>query len=208
MVEKDNNGNLPFQSSSFRVYVCNQGSDKVSIIDGNSKVVSGIIDLDMLQTPESPHMVKEKGDFIFVTLIASQKFLKIRKTDFSIVGEVNGITKAGMIQISPDGTKAYVSRSSTSDPIFNTIFVIDLATMTTIKEILLPAPGVPHGLALTPDGTKLYVANLSLDRVSIIDAVNDGYVDDIPLLRVQSLCRRQSLRMVIIYTFLQEVLGS
>ena len=178
---KDNNGNLPFQSSSFRVYVCNQGSDKVSIIDGNSKVVSGIIDLDILQTPESPHMVKEKGDFIFVTLIASQKFLKIRKTDFSIVGEVNGITKAGMIQISPDGTKAYVSRSSTSDPIFNTIFVIDLATMTTIKEILLPAPGVPHGLALTPDGTKLYVANLTLDRISIIDAVNDEYVDDIPL---------------------------
>ena len=178
---RDNNGNLPFQAPSFRIYVCNQGSDKVSVIDGSSKVVSGIIDLDMLQTMESPHMVKEKGDFIYVTLIAAQKFLKIRKSDYTIVGEVNGITKAGMIQISPDGTKAYVSRSSTSDPIFNTIFVIDLAAMTTIKEILLPAPGVPHGLALTPDGTKLYVANLTLDRVSIIDAVNDEFVDDIPL---------------------------
>jgi len=178
---KDNNGAPPFQVPSFRVYVCNQASDKVSVIDGSSRVVSGIIDLDMIQNPESPHMVKEKGDFIYVTLIASQKFLKIRKSDFVTVSEVNGITKAGMIQISPDGSKAYVSRSSTSDPIFNTIFVIDLAAMTTIKEILMPAPGVPHGLALTPDGSTLYVANLTLDRISIIDAINDEYVDDIVL---------------------------
>ena len=79
---KDNNGTPPFQVPSFRVYVCNQASDKVSVIDGSSRVVSGIIDLDMIQNPESPHMVKEKGDFIYVTLIASQKFLKIRKSDF------------------------------------------------------------------------------------------------------------------------------
>ncbi len=178
---KDNNGAYPFQFPSYHVYVCNQASDKISVINGDLKVVSGIIDLDFLPAPDSPHMVKEKGEFIYVTLIAAQKFLKIRKSDFSLAGEVNGITKAGMIQITQDGSKAYISRSSTSDPIFNSIFVIDLASMSVIKEILLPAPGVPHGLALTPDDSTLYVANLTLDRISIIDGINDEYVDDIVL---------------------------
>jgi len=53
--------------------------------------------------------------------------------------------------------------------------------MTVIKELLLPAPGVPHGIALTHDGLTLYVANLTLDRISIVDAVNDEFIDDIVL---------------------------
>jgi YVTN family beta-propeller protein len=178
---KDFHGSVPFQNPSYRVYVCNQGSDKLSVIDGDSKVVSAIIDVDFLQVLDSPHYVEAEDGFIYVTLLAAGKLLKISTVDYSIVGEISGIIKAGMIEISPDGTKAYVSRSSTSDPVFNTIFVVDLTNMTVIKELLLPAPGVPHGIALTPDGTALYVANLTLDRISIIDAVNDEFVEDIVL---------------------------
>jgi YVTN family beta-propeller protein len=172
---------VPFQDPSYRVYVCNQKSDAVSVINGDRKVVSALINLDFLQTVDSPHMVKERDGFLYVTLIATAKLLKIDTRNNQITGEVTGITKAGMIQISPDGTKAYVSRSSTSDPVFNSIFVVNILNMTMIKEILLPAPGVPHGLALSPDGSTLYAANLTLDRISIIDAVNDEYLEDIVL---------------------------
>jgi len=178
---KNFDGQSPFQNPSYSVLVCNQASDAVSVIDGDGNVVSSIIDLDFLQVTDSPHMIKERDGFIYVTLIAAGKLLKIDTNDHLVKGEVMGITKAGMIQISPDGTKAYVSRSSTSDPIFSSVFVVNIQNMTTIKEILLPAPGVPHGIALTPDGSKLYVANLTLDRISIIDAVNDEFVDDIVL---------------------------
>jgi YVTN family beta-propeller protein len=151
------------------------------VIDGDSKVVSGLIEVDVSPTLNAPHMCKYSDGFLYNTLIGSGKLLKTRTSDYQIVGEVTGITKAGMIQISPDGTKAYVSRSSTSDPIFNTIFVVNTTTMSVIKKILLPAPGIPHGIALTPDGTKLYVANLSLDRISIVNATTDEFVDDIVL---------------------------
>jgi YVTN family beta-propeller protein len=53
--------------------------------------------------------------------------------------------------------------------------------MTVIKKLLLPAFGVPHGIALTHDGTTLYVANLTADRISIVDAINDEFVEDIVL---------------------------
>jgi YVTN family beta-propeller protein len=178
---KDNNNIPPFQNPTYRIYVCNQNSDKISVIDGDSKVVSSIIDVDFIPTLDSPHMVKEDGDFLYATLIGSGKFLKIRKSDNQIVGEVNGITKAGMIQIHPNGIKAYISRSSTSQPNFDQIVVVDIVNMQKIKDILLPAPGVPHGLALTPDGKKLFVGNLTLDRISVIDAETDDYKDDIIL---------------------------
>jgi len=178
---KDFNKNSPFPNPTYRVYVCNQGSDVVSVIDGDTKVVSTLIDVDFFPTPDKPHMVKERDGFIYVTLISTAKLLKIRTSDYTVVGEVSGITKAGMIHISPDGTKAYVSRSSTSDPVFNEIFVINITNMTLIKKLLLPALGVPHGIALTHDGATLYVANLTLDRISIVDAVNDEFVEDIVL---------------------------
>ena len=175
---KDFNNNLPFNNPDYRVYVCNQKSDMVSVIDGNSKVVSRLIDVTQpsLQAA-TPHMVKVRDGFLYVTLIGAGKFLKINTDDYTIVGEVSGITKAGMIQISPDGSKAYVSRSSTSDPIFQSVYVVNLSNMTIMKEINLNAVGVPHGMGLTPDGSKLYIANLTLNRVGIVNGLTDEYGD-------------------------------
>ncbi len=178
---KDNNGDVPFSNPSYMVYVCNQAGDAVSVIDGDAKVVSRIIDVDFNQSIDAPHMVKERDGYLYVTLIGDGKFLKYRTDTFEKVGEVGGIEKAGMIWISPDGNKAFVSRSSTSSPIYTSIFAVDINNMTIIKEIQMPVTGVPHGIALTPDGTKLYVANLTQHRISVIDAVNNEYDHDIVL---------------------------
>lgn len=184
------NGTVPFSNPSYRVFVCDQNSDKVSVIDGDSKVVSTIIDVKKIPTLiNSPHMVKLENGYLYVSLIAAGNFLKIDVSDVSNpatyreVGEVGNavIEKAGMIILHPNGIKAYVSRSSTSNPVYTSIFVVNIQTMQVIKQITLPAQGVPHGIALTPDGTKLYVANLSLSTISIIDATNDEYVDEITI---------------------------
>lgn len=174
-------GNVSSANPSYRVFVCNQASDIISVIDGDNKVVSRIANVDFNPIIDAPHMVKEFGDFYYVTLISANKLLKIRKSDNQIAGETSGIDKAGMIQISPDGTKAFVSRSSTSGGIYNSVFAVSLSDMSIITEISLPVTGVPHALALTPDGKKLYVANLTKDRISIVDAETHEYVDDIIL---------------------------
>ncbi|HSL90770.1 MAG TPA: YncE family protein [Ignavibacteriaceae bacterium] len=174
-------GNVPSANPSYRVFVCNQASDIISVIDGDNKIVSRIANVDFNPTIDAPHMVKEFDEFYYVTLISANKFLKIRKSDNQIVGETNGIDKAGMIQISPDGTKAFVSRSSTSAGIYNSVFAISLSDMSIITEISMPVTGVPHALAITPDGKKLYVANLTKDRISIINTETYEFVDDIIL---------------------------
>ena len=40
---------------------------------------------------------------------------------------------------------------------------------------------MPHALALNPANTKLYVANLTKDRISIVDALNDEFLEDLIL---------------------------
>ncbi|MBT8381540.1 MAG: YncE family protein, partial [Ignavibacteria bacterium] len=133
--------------------------------------------------PANPHMVKVRDGFLYATLIGAGKFLKINTSDYSLAGEVSSITKAGMIIIHPNGNKAFVSRSSTSNPDFQSIYAIDITNMSILSEVTLAAPGIPHGMALTPDGSKLYVANLSLSRISIVDGNTNQYgnFDDIVL---------------------------
>lgn len=178
---RDFNGNVPSSNPSYRVFVCNQASDVVSIIDGDKWVVSRLADVSFNQTIDAPHMVKEHGDHYYVTLIAAGKLLKIRKSDNAIVNETNGIERAGMIQISPNANVAYVSRSSTSPGIYNSVYAVALDNMSIISEISLPVTGVPHAIALTADGKKLYVANLTKDRISVVNAETNEFVEDIIL---------------------------
>jgi len=171
---KNKNGEIPFSRiPSHRVYVCNQGSDFVSVIDGDAKVVSRLINVDQIDEVDSPHMVQESGEYFYVTLIATGKLLKISKSTLSIVGETPGIEKAGMIKITSDGTKAYISRSSTSPSVYSTVYFVDLNSMSILKEIDLVVTGVPHGIALTPDGSKLYAANLTKNVISIVNTTNN-----------------------------------
>ncbi len=179
---KDVNGNVPFAGSSNKVYSCNQGSDQVYIIDTDAKLVSGILDADFNPTViEAPHGVLISNGYYYFTEVAGQKFIKVDASTNSIMGTVEGIEKAGMIQITADGSKAFVSRSSTSAPVYNIIYSVNTATMQIENEINLPVTGVPHALALRHDERFLYVANMSKDRISIVDAVTDEFVEDIVL---------------------------
>jgi len=63
-----------------------------------------------------------------------------------------------------------------------TVSIIDLARRETIGEIEVGLH--PSGLATSPDGTRLYVANANSDSVSVIDTVTDrviGILDPKPM---------------------------
>jgi DNA-binding beta-propeller fold protein YncE len=178
---RDFNGNVPY-SNGDKIYICNQGSDEVFEIDTDYKVVSRIISVDLTPTIiDAPHNVQIRNGFYYVTLIAAGRFLKINAATNEKVGEVSGIENAGMIQITKNGQTAFVSRSSTAPSIYNIIYAINTETMTIKQEISLPATGLPHAMWLTNDNTKLYVGNMTLDRISIIDVNTLEWEDDIVL---------------------------
>jgi YVTN family beta-propeller protein len=66
-------------------------------------------------------------------------------------------------QITPDGARLYVSDGYSG----SSVSVIDTSTDVVIATIQVGA--FPFGVAVSPDGTKVYVANLGDGTVSVID---------------------------------------
>jgi YVTN family beta-propeller protein len=88
------------------------------------------------------------------------------------------------IKILPGGQKAYVS-----DVIGDQVFVIDTdpqsSSYNTVTSIV-PVGIRPHGIASTPDGTRVYVTNrgstsLDIDTISVISTSTDSVIATIPL---------------------------
>jgi DNA-binding beta-propeller fold protein YncE len=119
---RDYNGNVPYTGGQ-KIFVCNQGSDEIYEIDAQYNVVSRIINVDLISTvTDAPHNIQIKGGYYFVTLIAAGRLLKIDASTNQIVGQLDGLENAGMIQITNDGNTAFVSRSSTAPSIYNIIY--------------------------------------------------------------------------------------
>jgi len=67
------------------------------------------------------------------------------------------------VLFSSDGTMAYVSHGED-----NRVTVIDVGRQAMTGTLFLDAPGV--GLALSPDGTRLYVVQVAANAIQAIDA--------------------------------------
>lgn len=59
----------------------------------------------------------------------------------------------------------------------NAVAVIDTASDTVIRTI--PIPAGPHGLAITPDGSRVFASSDGDSKVSVIDTASDTVVDTI-----------------------------
>jgi YVTN family beta-propeller protein len=175
-------GNVPYSGSN-KVYVCNQWSDEIYVIDTDYNVVSRVINVDVITSaPDQPHNVQIRGNYCYVTLISAGQFLKIDLNTNTIISRVEGLTAPGMIMISHDGKTAYVSKSSTATGTYSEIYVINTETMTRHQtEINLPVFGLPHAIWLTKDDSKLYIANMKDDRIYVANTSTKEIDDFISL---------------------------
>jgi YVTN family beta-propeller protein len=73
------------------------------------------------------------------------------------------------VAITPDGTRAYVTNSSSAS-----VSVINTATNTVIASI--PVGVFPVGGAITPDGARAYVTNGNDNDVTVINAASDTVI--------------------------------
>lgn len=179
---RNNAGVVPSSNPSIKAYICSQATDQIFVIDGDKKYTSRVINLGSGggANTVSPHNAKIYGDYFYVTQIKSGKLVKFRISDNSAAGEVTGLEVPGMIELSPDGKRAFVSKSSTATGSYNVIYVINTETMQLVSELTIPVAGIPHGIALNSDASKIYIANMTKDRISILNtATGDPDGDDI-----------------------------
>ncbi len=164
-------GEVPYETSRRKIYVANQGTDEVSVLDLDALVVFRIVSVGNSPNLEGPHNIWIENSpakrYWYVTLINSGQLEQYDTATDSLRARVavgsspaNGVT-------SLDGSRVYVTRWEDGPDRFGKVVVVDAATMTVVDSIVVG--GRPHGIGISPDGTTLFTTNYYTDDVSVVD---------------------------------------
>jgi YVTN family beta-propeller protein len=177
-------------SGAFRVYVTNEGSGDISIIDPATRAVVGRIPLGkrprgIIASPDrrllyvalsgspvggpgvdesSLPPADKSADGIAVVDIASGKLLRV----------LRGISDPEQIAVSPDGATLYVASEDSGRVMF-----MDAASGAIRANLVVG--GEPEGLAASPDGKLVYATSEEDSTIAVIDAQQPRVITRIPV---------------------------
>lgn len=153
-----------------RIYVCNQGSATVSIIDADTHELIETLDLQALGFSENakPHhaVAEPDGSFWYLSLIAENTVLKLTPEN-EIVGRIEMETP-GMLAIQPEGDHLFVGRSMSAVNPPKSLGLVNRRDMS--MEMIGTFFPRPHALTLSHDGSRAFVASLATNQMLSFDA--------------------------------------
>ncbi len=183
----------PALAATGKVYVADEGSNTVTVIDAASFEKIGNIPVG-----KGPHnvQVSPDGKWVWVTnngepgapgekmpvgkmsknehaaMGGAGAVWAIDATTSKVVAKVPVGQHPAHVVVSGDGSTAYITNGTD-----NTVSVVDTATQR-VSDVM--AVGVsPHGLRISPDGKQAWVANLKAGTVSVIDTAGRKQVAEI-----------------------------
>ncbi len=167
-------GDNPYQLSSTIggfIYVANQGSNDVSVVNATTGEV-----VDTIDVGEEPYGLANVGTKLYVANINTDDVSVIDTTTNTVTDTIDVGVKPYYVAVV--GTKVYVTNGAS-----NSVSVIDSTTDTVIETI--PVGSYPRGIKAY--GTDLYVANYGDPNysggnyISVIDSTTDTVSDTIIL---------------------------
>jgi YVTN family beta-propeller protein len=185
-----------FSPSGDRIWVGGGASNDVKIFraqgDG-SYVADGTIAI--AGAAPSGLSLKSDGSRVYVALNMTNQVAVIDSATRAIVQRIAVGTYPYTTVVSADGSKVYVTNwggkipgagdvtdgmfpvavdARTGIPVSGTVSVIDTITNAVVKTIEVGLH--PCGMALSPDGARVYVTNANSDTVSVIDTASDAVI--------------------------------
>lgn len=159
-------GSNPFSvgcSGAGKVYVVNFSTASFSIFEENSGIydssypVGGVFPFHVVFSPDNTRAYLACG--------LGPKNVKVIDTSTGyIIGTGNAGQQSYSLAINPSGSTLYVT-----NPIQNSISVINTSTLATTATIGLAANSYPRGVAFTPSGSFAYVVLQGSSSVAVID---------------------------------------
>ena len=158
------------------VYVANSGDSTVSVIATATNTVEGLplpvglFPLGVAITPDGTHA--------YIANPASSDGIDVIEIATNTVVDTILVDVPAAVAITPDGTHAYtLSNNPTIDNHVNeTVSVIATATNMVVSSPITIGPAVPivvFTIAVTPDGTGVYVPNASANSVSVVSTASN-----------------------------------
>jgi YVTN family beta-propeller protein len=155
-----------------RVYVANESSNSVTVIDGDSFQVVGTVDARNHATHDLA--VSRDGRWLFATNLASGRLSAINTKAMETVASIATGDRAHVVTLTNDNRQAWVANIGE-----NTISVVDTTTFRILGTI-----GVgkgPTGLTFSRDGRFAYGSNQGDKTVEVIDTASHRVLKAIPV---------------------------
>lgn len=156
------------------IYVCNQGSASVSVINAETNEITETVDLMELGFSENakPHHVaaESDGSFWYVTLIGENRVLKFNRQN-ELVDEAV-LEVPGLLAMHPTENLLYVGRSMSAVNPPQSFGVVQRSDMDVLDEVDLFFTR-PHALTTTPDGKWTFVGSLSENQILSLNYEDD-----------------------------------
>lgn len=163
------------------LYVANQVSATVSIIDMRADSVIETVDLQGLgfTSNAKPHhvAVEPDGSFWYVSLIGDSRVLKFSR-DNELIGQAE-FTAPGMLVLDPSSGRLFVGRSMMAVNPPQRIGWIERTSMA-IEELDVFFAR-PHALAVAYEGATVYSASLAENSIATLDVESE----DVQLSRIE-----------------------
>jgi len=156
------------------IYVCNQGSASVTVIDASTQTISETVDLQKLGFSENakPHHViaEPDGSFWYVTLIGENSVLKFNRAN-ELVDQA-ALEVPGLLALHPEDDLLFVGRSMSAVNPPQSFGVVNRSSMDVLDEIDLFFTR-PHALTTSVDGSWTFVGSLSENPILSYNLEND-----------------------------------
>jgi YVTN family beta-propeller protein len=150
------------------LYVSNEETAEASILDAASGKVRATVAVG--GEPEGVRL-RPDGKVVYVTSEADGVVVVVDTVKDKVIARIPTPPRPRVVLFSADGSRAYVSSENGA-----AVTVVDARKHVKVGSIAIPNTGVtgplgarPMGLALTPDGKTLYVANGRGGTISIVD---------------------------------------
>lgn len=150
------------------VYVPNQSSATVSVIDTRLDSVVATVDLQALgfSATAKPHhvAVEPDGSHWYVSLIGENTVVKFDRENH-IVGRAT-TEIPGLLALDAAHHRLFASRTMSAVNAPSSIAAINTDDMSVIEEVDVVLPR-PHAIAVTPDGGRVFVGSMSSNQVAV-----------------------------------------
>jgi YVTN family beta-propeller protein len=158
------------------IYVACVSGGAIAIIDATSARLVGTIALPAVARPYGVALSRD-GRYLYAPDSFAAHLFVVDTATRQVIDEVPIGLRAQLATRSADGATLYVTNGQSG-----TVSVLDLRANPAHPRVraTVQAGAFPHGLALTPDGRYLVVANNLSDNISVIDTATDQVLATIP----------------------------
>ena len=176
----DNDTNQEFT----KAYVTLQGSDKIAVIDVDRAKLIAEIDVNFINTGDRPHyvVIDEIHRNWYVTLISSGYVCKFDLDTDELLDSIFIGSQPALMDIDQENQILYVSRFMPMPSMgmegseSQLVHKINASTMTILGTVDVGASS-PHGIALSRDGSTLWVASNEASHFFAIETTRFGESD-------------------------------